>query len=248
MVMALDISGDDSTQAERAFTILIVRSTSNRRQEDLTTKARIRDAALARFPRDGFGGTTIRAVAADAGVSPALVVHHFGSKDGLREACDQHVVSTFRETKLAAMEDDNMFNPAFAASAYQLAAPLLRYFGWALARGHPAADDLFDEMLKEGIEISRVAIESGMIHGSPDLRTRTAVQMSMQLGMTVMHAHLKRNLGVDLLTAEGIATLTPTMLEIFSGLFTPSVLHQIEDTYGDRARELLDSARAHIES
>jgi hypothetical protein len=155
------------------------------------------------------------------------------------------VVSTFRETKLAAMEVDNMFNPAFAASAYQLAAPLLRYFGWALARGHPAADDLFDEMLKEGIEISRVAIESGMIHGSPDLRTRTAVQMSMQLGMTVMHAHLKRNLGIDMLTAEGIAALTPTLLEIFAGLFTPSVLDQIKTAYGEGARDLLGQVGSH---
>ena len=227
--------------AERAFTILIVRSVSHR-EEDLTTKARIRDAALARFPSDGFGATTIRSVAADAGVSPALVVHHFGSKDGLREACDRHVVSAFREAKLAAMEDDNMFDPGFAADAYRMAQPLLRYFGWALARGHPAANDLFDEMLREGIEISRIAIERGMIVDSPDLETRTAVQMAMQLGMTVMHSHLDRNLGMDTLSAEGIAALTPTLLEIFSGLFTPAVLGQIEAAYGQGARELLDSS------
>jgi AcrR family transcriptional regulator len=216
-------------------------STTLRRPEDLTTKARIRDAALARFPEDGFGATTIRAIAADAGVSPGLVVHHFGSKDGVREACDEYVVSVFRETKLAAMEAENMFNPGFAAGAYQMAAPLLRYFGWALARGHPAADRLFDEMLREGMEITRIAIESGMIHDSPDLETRTAVQMSMQLGMTIMHAHLERNLGVDMLTAEGIAALTPAMLEIFSGLFTPSVLEQIRATYGQGAKDLLSN-------
>jgi AcrR family transcriptional regulator len=40
----------------------------SRFSEDLTTRARIRDAALARFPADGFGGTTIGAVAAEAGV------------------------------------------------------------------------------------------------------------------------------------------------------------------------------------
>ena len=220
---------------------------SPHRSEDLTTKARIRDAALARFPRHGFGATTIRAVAADAGVSPALVVHHFGSKDGLREACDRHVVATFRETKLAALEDDNMFNPGFAAEAYTMAQPLLRYFGWALARGHPAANDLFDEMLRESTEISRIAIARGMILDSPDLETRTAVQMAMQLGMTVMHSHLDRNLGMDTLSAEGIAALTPTLLEIFSGLFTPSILDQIKEAYGDRARELLDRVGPHIE-
>jgi len=221
------------------FSILTVSSAQSPRTEDLTTKARIRDAALARFPEDGYGATTIRAIAADAGVSPGLVVHHFGSKDDLREACDRYVVERFRETKLAAIEEGNMFSPGFAAGAYRMAQPLLRYFGWALARGHEAADNLFDEMLREAIDISRIAIDMGMIHDSPDLETRTAVQMSMQLGMTVMHAHLERNLGIDMLTAEGMAALTPSMLEIFSGLFTPSVLEQIKVTYGEAARDLL---------
>jgi hypothetical protein len=103
-------------------------------------------------------------------------------------------------------------------------------------------------MLKEGIELSRIAIASGMIRDSPDLETRTAVQMAMQLGMTVMHAHLKRNLGVDMLTADGIAALTPTLLEILSGLFPPSVLDQLEEAYGDRARDLLENVGPHNES
>lgn len=38
------------------------------------------------FTAHGYGGTTIRAVARAAGVDPALVMHFFGSKDGLFEA------------------------------------------------------------------------------------------------------------------------------------------------------------------
>jgi AcrR family transcriptional regulator len=208
--------------------MLTMRST---RHEDLTTRARIRDAALGRFPIDGFGATTIRAIAAEAGVSPALVVHHFGSKEGLREACDDYVVARFRETKLAAMEEGNVFDPGFAATALQIAQPLLRYFGWALSRNHPAAGDLFDEMVREGLEISRIAVEKGMIYDSPDLERRTAVQMALNLGMLVMHAHLERNTGVDLLSAEGIAELAPTLFEIFGGMFTPEVREGIEVAY-----------------
>jgi AcrR family transcriptional regulator len=217
--------------------MLTMRSVGN---EDLTTRARIRDAALARFPIDGFGATTIRAIASDAGVSPALVVHHFGSKEGLREACDHFVVARFRETKLAAMEEGNVFDPGFAATALQMAQPLLRYFGWALSRNHPAAGELFDEMVREGLEVTRIAIEKGMIHDSPDLERRTAVQMSLNLGMLVMHAHLERNTGVDVLSAEGIAELTPTLFEIFGGMFKPEVRQGIEAAYGD-ARGLVGS-------
>jgi AcrR family transcriptional regulator len=223
--------------------MLIMRSTprNSTQYEDLTTRARIRDAALARFPIDGFGATTIRSIAADAGVSPALVVHHFGSKEGLREACDHYVVARFRETKLAAMEEGNVFDPGFAATALQMAQPLLRYFGWALSRNHPAAGDLFDEMVAEGLAITRIAVEKGMIHDSADLERRTAVQMALNLGMLVMHAHLERNTGVDLLSAEGIAELTPTLFEIFGGMFTSEVREGIEAAYGD-ARGLVGAA------
>ncbi|MGA7098391.1 MAG: TetR family transcriptional regulator [Acidimicrobiia bacterium] len=204
-------------------------------QQDLTTKARIRDAALARFPESGFGSTTIRAIAKDASVSPGLVLHYFESKEGLREACDHYVVQMFRETKIAAMEEENLLDPGFAAYAYQVSQPILRYFAWALSRGHRAADDLFDEMLQEAVRISRIAIEKGMIVESPDLEARTAAQMAMHLGMIVMHTHIERNLGIDLLTAEGLATFTPVLLEIFGGLFNPQLLDRLKETYGDEA-------------
>jgi AcrR family transcriptional regulator len=47
------------------------------------TRARILEAARRRFARRGYGGTTIRAVAADAGIDPAMVMRYYGSKDGL---------------------------------------------------------------------------------------------------------------------------------------------------------------------
>jgi AcrR family transcriptional regulator len=203
--------------------------------DDLTTKARIRDAALTRFPTHGFAATTIRAIAADAGVSPGLVVHHFGSKDGLRQACDRYVVTRFRETKLAAMDEGNVANPAFASTAFQVAQPLMRYFSWALVRGHAAADELFDEMVREGLEVTRVAVEKGMVKDSADLATRTTLQMAMMLGMIAFHGHVERNTGIDPLTAEGIARLTPSLLEIFSGLFDTEILAVLTETYRDEA-------------
>jgi TetR/AcrR family transcriptional regulator, regulator of cefoperazone and chloramphenicol sensitivity len=72
--------------------------------QDLTTQARIRDAAIERLPKDRFAGTTVRAVAADAGVSPALVLHHFGSKEGLHRACDEYVVHMTMEMRRESIE------------------------------------------------------------------------------------------------------------------------------------------------
>ena len=66
--------------------------------DDLTARARIRDAAIRRFGADGFGAS-VRAIAAEAGVSPGLVIHHFGSKDALRASCDEHVLRVIREAE-----------------------------------------------------------------------------------------------------------------------------------------------------
>src|SRR5438128_288264 len=53
-----------------------------RRRGD-ATRTRILDAARRRFGSDGFERATIRAIAADAGVDPKLVMRYFGNKEGL---------------------------------------------------------------------------------------------------------------------------------------------------------------------
>ncbi len=47
------------------------------------TRAVILSAARERFAAHGYAGTSVRAVASDAGVDPALVHHYFGSKGDL---------------------------------------------------------------------------------------------------------------------------------------------------------------------
>jgi AcrR family transcriptional regulator len=215
---------------EQPFRILTVGSIRN--QEDLTTRARIRDAALRLFPEHGFSGTTLRDVAREAGVSPGLVVHHFGSKEGLREACDQHVVALFRKTKLEAMEEGNI-NPAFAAAALDIAPQLMRYLGWALARSHPAAEELYDEMFRESLAVTRVAIGKGWMVDSPDIEMRTATQLTMHLGMSVLHSHFQRATGVDPHTREGVAAMMPVLLEMFAGMFHPEILEKLKAAYGN---------------
>ena len=49
----------------------------------LTTREAIARAAGALFEQHGYTGTSVRAVAAEAGVDPALVIRHFGSKEKL---------------------------------------------------------------------------------------------------------------------------------------------------------------------
>ena len=62
---------------------MTTRVSRGRRPGAPDTRAEVLAAARTSFAEKGFRGTTIRAVAAAAGVDPALVHHYFGSKDDL---------------------------------------------------------------------------------------------------------------------------------------------------------------------
>ena len=57
-----------------------------RRSGDSGTRAAILAAAKQAFGSQGYTATSVRAVARSAAVDPSLVLHFFGSKDGLFEA------------------------------------------------------------------------------------------------------------------------------------------------------------------
>ncbi|MGE0008058.1 MAG: TetR family transcriptional regulator [Parvibaculaceae bacterium] len=59
--------------------------TAKLRKSD-ATRARIIEAARERFRKEGYERTTIRKVARDAGIDPALVMRYFESKRGLFDA------------------------------------------------------------------------------------------------------------------------------------------------------------------
>jgi AcrR family transcriptional regulator len=59
------------------------KATRGRRPGSPDTREAILVSARGLFAERGFGSTSVRAIAADAGVDPALVHHYFGSKDDL---------------------------------------------------------------------------------------------------------------------------------------------------------------------
>lgn len=62
---------------------------------DVSAKARILGAALELFAERGVDATPMRTVATAAGVTVGLIVHHYGTKEALREAVELAIVSQF---------------------------------------------------------------------------------------------------------------------------------------------------------
>lgn len=180
--------------------------------EDLTARARIRDAALRLFAERGIDGATVRDIAREAGVSPGLLRHHFGSKDGLRDACDSYALDQLMQLKEQAIGKGQMANPAFLPAAHPTVLLLYRYFTRSLVDGSPAVAGLFDDMVKLG--------EDWLARYNPgqfaDPRAYSAVLVAMQSGMLTMHEHLSRALGADIFSPEGHARMVGALVDLYS--------------------------------
>ncbi|OBI40808.1 TetR family transcriptional regulator [Mycobacterium kyorinense] len=87
---------------------------SPRASDDLTAKARIRNAALELYAQHGEERVSLRAIASEAQVTLGLVQHHFKTKSGLREAVDKFVADYFAQAIAAAPSDGT---PADIAAA-----------------------------------------------------------------------------------------------------------------------------------
>jgi AcrR family transcriptional regulator len=196
------------------------------RPEDLTGRARIRDAALLEFADHGVKGATIRGIAKTAGVSPALVQHHFGTKEALRRACDEYVIESIREIKREALAG-GMASPDFLSIAMRTGRPIQRYLVRALTDGSAAARTLFDD----AVEFSEEMLE----HGAPgmakaktdDLRGYAAVMTAISFGVIVLNEHLSRAFGADVLLGEGYPRMALAMLDVLDDrLLTPELVEQ----------------------
>lgn len=140
-----------------------------RSSDDLNTRARIRDAALVLFGEEGFG-VGVRAIAAAAGVSPGLVNHHFGSKDGLRRECDDHVRAVIRESKMSYMNRPSAGNLLQQLAEIQEYAPIIAYMMRSFQAGGDLAASLFEHMVEDVEQYLEAGIASGAVRRPRDLK------------------------------------------------------------------------------
>lgn len=225
------------TQIERSFNILNMRSS-----DDRTAVARIRDAAITEFAANGIDGTSIRTIAATAGVSPALVIHHFGSKDELRVACDEYVAGIIRDVKGGAMASGGAFDVAAAFRAVGNI-PASKYLARTLVDGSPYVAELVDEIVSDAAKYVATGVETGMIKPSSHEYERAAILTIWGLGTLVLHQHLERLIGVDI-TADfssdpkSVSAYMAPILEIYGqGVFTEKTTQLMAEAFVDAPRE-----------
>ena len=206
---------------------MVASAAGERSAEDLTARARIRDAALRLFAERGLDGATIRDIARAAGVSGGLVRHHFGSKDDLRAACDSYALDQLMRIKEQAVLEGQLANPGFMSAAHPTVLLTLRYLARSLVDGSPAAAAVFDEM----VELGEAWLDQHHPGQIPDPRGYSAVLVAMQSGLFMMHSQLSRWLGADIFTPEGHLRLTTALIDFYSQpLLSPELAEQARAT------------------
>ncbi|NUP44778.1 MAG: TetR/AcrR family transcriptional regulator [Streptomyces sp.] len=206
---------------------------------DLTGRARLREAALELFAERGFEATSTRAVAAAAGLSPALVTRHFGSKQGLRAAVDEYVLGRIGEA-LGGLDAEGADGGALMASLGEVSArlfgadPVLRgYLRQVLLEDSEASAALFGRLLRGARrELERlreasgkspqVADGGGADDGGGDEEWPPFQMLCLILGPLLLERVMQPNLSAPMFAPEVLARRSAANQRLLlHGLFGP---------------------------
>lgn len=182
-------------------------------QDVETSLLRAADAVLR---RDGLGGVTVRAVAAEAGVAPMGVYSRFGSKDGLVDALLIRAIGDFRAAVSRQEEADPEVRLKAAGGRFRAWALENRqhYEAIFLARIGLGSDKVAEaSMLAFGELLARV--EYAMAGGV--LRQDDVTEVAQQIWDAV-HGAVALELHSLVLTAEASATYDRLLDTIVRGL------------------------------
>src|SRR3954462_15102368 len=146
-----------------------------------STRGDIAHAAVRCFAREGFGAS-LRTVAAEAGVSAALIVHHFGSKQGLIEACDARVLGVADE-KLRLLNNDGIVAAATWVISVMQEGSVPSYIAHALVSGGDAGKRLFNSF----VDVTEKAL---LDLDLPEQRMTAALLVTHWLGTMVLSDHI----------------------------------------------------------
>lgn len=181
--------------------------------QDLTGRARILQAALAAFAEQG-DAASIRRIAKRAGVSPALIQHHFGTKDDLRAACDEYVRTYFQEQVTKGLDERGFADPEYFAEVYRSAPVVIGYLNRLLVENHPHSQRVFDALV--------ALTEHYLPVDAPSpVRDRAAVLVAMKLGLLLLRPQVERTLGLVTSHPAGDPRISAAQLDLLNPDLTP---------------------------
>jgi len=166
------------------------------RGEELKKLELIRRAALKSFATRGAAATSLRSVAADAGVSLGLVQHHFETKAGLIKAVDDYVMGVVIEMVSrppSTHRKDSIADMGSRITNLLIEHPdVVDYFGRALIDGSPLGTTIWDTLAAFGTARWNTRKETGEARDDIDVTWAALNSLVLALGTLILRGHIER--------------------------------------------------------
>lgn len=194
--------------------------------DDLTATARIRDAAIEQFGEHGFD-VGLRVIAKAAGVSAALVIHHFGSKDGLRKACDDFVAESIRASKSETIQSTDPASWLSQLADIESFAPLMAYLVRSMQSGGELAKMLWRNMIDNVEQYMDEGVRAGTVKASRDPKARAKFLAMAGGGSFLLYLQMHDNPGdMRAVLHDYAQDMVLPALEVYThGLMTDSTMY-----------------------
>ncbi len=176
------------------------------------TRQAILKAARTTFAEAGYERATIRSIATLAGVDPALVHHHFGSKEDLFAAAHEYPVSP-SAVKEALEAGEGTMGERLARLLLEADVAATQPFE-ALVRA-AMSNQRARRMLRRFIEKGVLDVVAAQLE-APDARLRIALAGSHLMGLFVM----RRVIGVDVARATDLETIVEMVAPVIDHYLT----------------------------
>jgi len=171
------------------------------------------------FAERGFDATSIRDVAAEAGVSSSLVVHHFKTKARLKEATDARLISALASmiAELPTGEGAD-FNETAGSMAEVLRdePELMNYLRRMLVDGGDAASGVFLGIVEATVTELAAQEAAGIVRPSVDARTRAVFLIVNDLGAIILRDLVEQAIGVDPLGPVGMRQWGAVVMDVYT--------------------------------
>lgn len=188
-----------------------------------TTRDQLLSIATEMFAENGFAGTSLRSIAKQAEVSPALLVHHFGTKDALVKEAISKTLGDWVADEKAAMLDDESRQVENWQSLAAKGATSLNFFKQALLAGGEYSQRLFKAAFLESEALLDEMQELGRLKDISDKQTIALMMTISGLGSVLFMSQIEHTLGGPISSDHVASRLVNANHEMMQhGVFLPA--------------------------
>ena len=188
-----------------------------------TTREQLLKLAVEMFAEKGFADTSLRAIAKRAEVSPALLIHHFGTKDALVKEAISKTLGSWVAGEKAVMLDDESNQLQNWQTYMEKGATPLNFFRQVLLAGGEYSQRLFDAAVSESEVLLDQMQSVGRLREISDKQTTALIMAVSGLGSVLLMSQIEKSMGGPISSDHVAKRLMNSNSEMLrDGIFKPA--------------------------